>query len=237
MKTFYKYLIVVAVAGLLFLIAYKLFNKDDEVSTNNVAEIIKLQNEPTKHYTDKEGIQHATHAVVTDPNRNLVIAMYQDSLKTLANKLGIAESQITQFGQINTELKMRLKPEVIYVDSSKKQLQLKYKDPYLDLFGIVSAENKDSYIDYTGRDTLRYVFHNNKQNFIQKLFKTPGQTFDVYTRNKKVSIPNVSAVIIPPAADSHLKFGFYTGYGAQLNTTTNGVTFGPQIGAGLTYKF
>jgi hypothetical protein len=237
MKVFYRYLIVTAVAGLLFLVLYRIFHKDNTVSTNNVAKIIKLQNDTTSHYRDKDDFEHATRIVVTDPNRSLVIAMYEDSLKKLAEKLGIAQSQITQFGQITTELKGSVRPVVVYVDSSKKRLNISWKDPYLSLFGTVSAEDAGSFINYSSRDTLDYIFHNKRQNIFQKLFNTPDQTFDVASRNKRVFIPNISSVIIPPAPDSHIKIGMYAGYGAQMNTKTNGISLGPQIGAGLIYKF
>lgn len=237
MKTVYKYIIAGAILGLLVLLTYKLFWPSPKVSTNNVANIIKLQQDTTIHVKDKHGSIHAESNVITDPNRNLVISMYKDSLDKLATELGIKEKQINQFGTINTELSERLVIATKFVDSSRSAIQVQGGDAYVTISGIVYTKEGTSYLDYSAKDTLNYVFFDKRQNIFQKLTQIPGQTFDVRSKNPKMYISNISSVIIPPAIDSHFKIGGYLGYGATLNTHTTTFTAGPQIGVGLLYKF
>lgn len=237
MNPLYKKFVIIAIAIIAIISLYFLFKPKPVVPIGNVAHIVKLQHDTTTHIKDINGKTHAENSVITDPNRGLVIAMYQDSIHKLAQQLHLKDNQINQFGTIVTSLNEKLKANVVVIDSTKNELQVTAGDNYVKIFGIIKPKDSTSFLDYSANDTLHYVFFNKKQNIFQKLTKIPEQTFDVMSSNPKMKINNVSSVIIPPAKESKIKFGFYGGYGLQLNTKTNVITAGPELGIGIVYKF
>lgn len=237
MKSLYKNSLIVIIVIATIISLWFILKPKPVIPIKNVSHIVKLQHDTTVHITDLSGKKHAENTVITDPNREVVLAFYQDSIHKLAQQLRLKDNQINQFGTIVTSLNERLKAKVIVVDSTKNQLQIQAGDNYIKIFGIVKPKDSTSFLDYLAKDTLHYVFFNKKQNIFQKLTQIPEQKFDVMSSNPKMIISNVSSVIIPPAKPSRFKLGLYGGYGLQLNTKTNSITAGPQLGAGILYNF
>lgn len=233
MKNLYHIIYGFAITTLLGGLVYQMLTKPVKTE-NNVAEIIKLENTKPTIYTDKSGNSHTQkeQTYLSKDYANLLLRKELDSIKI---QMGVKDKQIVSLVTLKGEAVKYFEPIIITLRDSLQRVtssNINYKSEYFDLEGSLYPEPAQLTAKF--RDSLTLVFIKKKYGFLHTKEKI---LVDAHSANKDMIYKNLRSYAVPETTNNKAKFGLGItgGYGVQFSNNT--LSYGPQITAGIQYRF